>query len=116
MDRQTKKIVVIVVIALIGSVGWKVWGSKAKVPVAVVQPVVEAPQTITLAEEPVKSQTFADVEAVREQDMEDKRNADELAKQKLKKGKSVECLFWKQQKQTSSAANVDEKIEKFCNL
>ena len=48
--------------------------------------------------------------------MEDKSNAEALAKQKLKKGKSVECLFWKQQKQTSNAANVDEKIEKFCNL
>ncbi len=59
---------------------------------------------------------FADVEAAREKVLEDRRTADERTKKQNMKQKSVECIFWQQQKKTSSAASVDEKIAKFCNV
>ncbi len=117
MRRKTRKNVVVVsLVILCAAVGLQFRASKQKT-VATAQPVVAAPQMIAAVEPTaVNRNSFADVEARREQELEDKRNADELAKQQSKKGKSVECLFWKQQKQTSSAANIDEKIEKFCNI
>lgn len=116
MDSQVKKIVIVGSLVVLCVVGFQFRTVKAKEKMATVAtPVIEA------AEAPVETtsfsrNTFADVEARREQELEDKRNAEELAKQQNKKGKSVECLFWKQQKLNSSAANVAEKIEKFCNI
>lgn len=55
--------------------------------------------------------------ARREQQLIDKAEADRLAKLKAIKERSVECKFWKQQQKTSSAAaKIDEKIDEHCNL
>ena len=55
--------------------------------------------------------------ARREQQLADKAEADRLAKLKAIKERSVECKFWKQQQKTSSAAaKIDEKINEHCNL
>lgn len=56
-------------------------------------------------------------DARREQHLSDKAEADRLAKLKAAKERSVECKFWKQQQKTSSAAaKIDEKINQHCNL
>lgn len=56
-------------------------------------------------------------EARREQQIAEKAEADRLAKLKAIKERSVECKFWKQQQKTSSAAaKIDEKINTHCNL
>ena len=56
-------------------------------------------------------------DARREQLLVDKAEADRLAKLKAAKERSVECKFWKQQQKTSSAAaKIDEKINAHCNL
>ncbi len=56
-------------------------------------------------------------EARREQQMADKAEADRLAKLKAIKERSVECTFWKQQQKTSSAAaKITEKITQYCTL
>jgi hypothetical protein len=56
-------------------------------------------------------------DARREQHLSDKAEADRLAKLKAAKERSVECKFWKQQQKTSSAAaKIDEKINEHCNL
>src|SRR6187402_2214559 len=56
-------------------------------------------------------------DARREQLLIDKAEADRLAKLKAEKERSVECKFWKQQQKTSSAAaKIDEKIDAHCNL
>ncbi len=53
----------------------------------------------------------------REQQLVEKAEADRLAKLKAIKERSVECKFWKQQQKTSSAAaKIDEKINEYCNL
>ncbi|MES2674233.1 MAG: hypothetical protein V4660_08330 [Pseudomonadota bacterium] len=116
MRRQGKKIVVIGSLVLLCVTGWqfKAVNSREITP-TVATPVIEVPSA-PIETASFNRNTFADVEARREQELEDKRNASELAKQKSKKLKSVECVFWKQQKTHSSAANVDEKIEKFCNI
>ena len=56
-------------------------------------------------------------DARREQHLADKAETDRLAKLKVTKERSVECKFWKQQQKTSSAAaKIDEKINEHCNL
>jgi hypothetical protein len=60
---------------------------------------------------------YEEAEARREQQLIDKAEADRLAKLKAAKERSVECKFWKQQQKTSSAAaKIDEKINEHCNL
>jgi hypothetical protein len=60
---------------------------------------------------------LAQAEARREERLIDKEEADRLAKLKAMKERSVECKFWKQQQKTSSAAaKVEEKINEHCNL
>lgn len=60
---------------------------------------------------------LAAAEAKREQDLEDKAEADRLGKLLAIKQNSMECKFWKQQqKTTSAAAKIEEKIIKFCTL
>ena len=60
---------------------------------------------------------YEEAEARREQQLIDKAEADQLAKLKAAKERSVECKFWKQQQKTSSAAaKIDEKINEHCNL
>jgi hypothetical protein len=118
MDRQLKKIVMVgSVICACVVAGLKWSDSKAKAAVLTRSPAIEASQQLAVVETASFSRnTFADVEAQREKALDDKRNSDELAKKQIKKTKSVECLFWTQQKLHSSAANIDEKIAQFCNL
>jgi DNA-directed RNA polymerase subunit M/transcription elongation factor TFIIS len=57
-----------------------------------------------------------DAEDQRERELATKAAAEDLAKKKLQKEQSNECLFWKQQKKLGKAPNADEKIAKFCIL
>lgn len=60
---------------------------------------------------------LAQAEARREQQLIDKAEADRLAKLRAAKERSVECKFWKQQQKTSSAAaKIEEKIIQYCTL
>lgn len=60
---------------------------------------------------------YTAAEARRKQQLEDKAESDRLAKLKIIKERSLECKFWKQQNKTSSAAaKIDEKIDEHCNL
>lgn len=60
---------------------------------------------------------YAAAEARREQYLADKEEADRLAKLQAIKERSVECKFWKQQQKTSSAAaKIEEKIQQHCTL
>ena len=79
MRRKTRKIVVVVsVVILCAAVGLQFRASKQKA-VAAVQPVVAAPQMIAAVEPAaVNRNSFADVEARREQELEDKRKVDDV--------------------------------------
>lgn len=85
-------------------------------------PEAESIEDTTIAASEVADEltydTFlAQAEARREQQFIDKAEADRLAKLKLAKERSVECKFWKQQQKTSSAAaKVEEKIIQYCTL
>jgi hypothetical protein len=60
---------------------------------------------------------IAQAEARREQNLEDKAEAERIEKLLKEKQNSVECKFWKQQQKTSSAAaKIEEKINQFCHL
>lgn len=60
---------------------------------------------------------LAQAEARREERLINKEENDRLAKLKAMKERSVECKFWKQQQKTSSAAaKIEEKINEHCNL
>lgn len=83
----------------------------------------EAAPTATqeLADDGVPEMThaafLAEAEARREQGMENKAEIERLEKLKKAKLNSVECKFWRQQQKTSSAAaKIDEKINQFCYL
>src|SRR6188768_3693507 len=81
-----------------------------------------APATTAASADTPDSSTNAEsfyeaANARREQNLIDKAEADQLAKLKAIKERSVECKFWKQQQKTSSAAaKIDEKINEHCNL
>jgi hypothetical protein len=60
---------------------------------------------------------LAEAAARREERLINKEEADRLAKLKARKEHSVECKFWRQQQKTSSAAaKIEEKINEYCNL
>lgn len=86
------------------------------------QPVTNGTPPSTLGMDTTTSTTDAEsfyeaAEARREQQIADKAEADRLAKLKAIKERSVECKFWKQQQKTSSAAaKIDQKINEYCNL
>lgn len=96
-------------------------------PPAYTQPTQTAP--VAEIESPAPSSTDAEAsitnaesfyeaaEARREQQLADKAEADRLAKLTAIKERSVECKFWKQQQKTSSAAaKIEEKIIQYCTL
>lgn len=98
-------------------------------PPAAVSPAIttQATQTVvTSATHPTAEQTastttsesfYEAAEARREQQIADKAEADRLAKLLSIKERSVECKFWKQQQKTSSAAaKIGEKIIQYCTL
>ena len=60
---------------------------------------------------------LAEAEARREEKLENKAETERLAKLLKAKQNSVECKFWRQQQRTSSAAEkIDEKINHYCTL
>ncbi len=60
---------------------------------------------------------LAEAEARREKNLQDKAEAERIEKLLKEKQNSVECKFWKQQQKTSSAAaRIEERIDHFCNL
>lgn len=60
---------------------------------------------------------LAEAEERRAQKLEDKAEAERREKLLTAKKNSVECKFWKQQQKTSSAAaKIDEKIAHYCTL
>lgn len=60
---------------------------------------------------------LAEAEARREKNLQDKAEAERIEKLLKEKQNSVECKFWKQQQKTSSAAaRIEERIGHFCNL
>lgn len=85
------------------------------------QPDQSAPEPASNASQSTEELTheafLAQAEARREERMINKEEADRLAKLKAAKERSVECKFWKQQQKTSSAAaKIDEKIIQYCTL
>lgn len=69
------------------------------------------------AEELTHEAFLAQAEARREERLINKEENDRLEKLKAMKERSVECKFWKQQQKTSSAAaKIEEKINEHCNL
>lgn len=73
--------------------------------------------TQEVTEELTHDAFLAQAEARREQQLIDKAEADRLAKLRAAKERSVECKFWKQQQKTSSAAaKIEEKIIQYCTL
>lgn len=92
----------------------------AAIPTANTQPTQTAP--VVEIESTAPSSTDAEsfyeaAEARREQQLADKAEADRLAKLTAIKERSVECKFWKQQQKTSSAAaKIEEKIIQYCTL
>ncbi len=76
-----------------------------------------APLNTDASEEMTHAAFIADAEARREQNMEDKAEAERLDKLRKIKQNSTECKFWKQQQKSSSAAaRIEEKIIQFCTL
>lgn len=89
------------------------------------KPVAEKGTILTATPEPTDDDTpemthaafLAEAEARREQGMENKAEIERLEKLKKAKLNSVECKFWRQQQKTSSAAaKIEEKINQFCHL
>lgn len=82
------------------------------------QSVPESASNTSQSTEELTHEAFlAQAEARREERMINKEEAERLAKLKAAKERSVECKFWKQQQKTSSAAaKIDEKIIQHCTL
>lgn len=77
--------------------------------------VIETPPPVAVDTTP--SVSFAEqAEQRRAQMLEEKADLERKAKLLREKENSVECQFWKQQKNVSSEAKVDEKIIEFCTF
>lgn len=87
-------------------------------PVAEITSPVPSPSSTDVETTITDAESFYEAaEARREQQLADKAEADRLAKLKAIKERSVECKFWKQQQKTSSAAaKIEEKIIQYCTL
>ena len=81
------------------------------------KPAIEQPPALdTPALSDHQPDFIAQAEARREQKLEALAEQERQAKQQYEKEHSVECQFWKQQKNDKSPPKVDEKIAEFCNL
>lgn len=127
MEPNVKMIVGGVVLFVLGGLSVYLITSQpdAAIPPGIVSPVqsapvadiTSAPSTETTASVTDAESFYAAAEARREQQLADKAEADRLAKLKAIKERSVECKFWKQQQKTSSAAaKIEEKIIQYCTL
>lgn len=126
MDISLKKLSIGMVLFLtIGLTVTLVSGCKPKQAKTVDVPPATAPSpTASSSEEQpssadaamTKDKFIKEAEERREQLLAEKGDNDELAKRKSNKEKSVECRFWKQQKETNPSDKTDEKIAKFCNI
>ena len=126
MDISLKKLSIGVVLFLtIGLAVALVSGCKPKQAKTVDVPPVTASSSIAPSSEEqpssadaamTKDKFIKEAEERREQLLAEKGDNEELAKRKSNKEKSVECRFWKQQKETNPSDKTDEKIAKFCNI
>lgn len=78
----------------------------------------EAESSTTDTSETLTHERFlADVEARREQQLADIAEAERIAKLRQLKADSMDCKFWRQQQKTSStAAKIEDKIKTHCML
>ena len=119
MNMPVKKIVIVAIVVFVCAVaGWKIKSAKSEAVAATVPQLMETAQTTLAAAENVTTDhhAFKDVEDNREQYLEEKRQADELAKKLAQKEKSVECVFWRQQKKLGKSTQADEKVTQYCTL
>lgn len=74
--------------------------------------------TVEISSSATNAESFyAAAEARREQQLIEKSETDRLTKLRKIKENSTECKFWKQQNKTSSAAaKIEEKITQYCTL
>jgi hypothetical protein len=122
LKKQSVGVVLFLAIGLITIA--LVSGCKPKQAQAVDVPPVTASATAVSSEEEISSADAAmtkekfikEAEERREHLLAEKGDNDDLAKRKSAKEKSVECRFWKQQKETNPSEKTDEKIAKFCNI
>lgn len=108
-----KLLTMIVVLACLGFAIIILKNNMAPQPIAyeTPEPAIVSPTNST----PSKS-FMEEAEARREKALAEKEENDLIAKRKLEKENSVECKFWKQQKNEKSATKIDEKITEFCTL
>ncbi len=129
MEQNVKMIVGGVVLFFLGGFSVYLLSSQpdAAIPPSSAPPVQSAPVTEVVSTATPSPDTpasitdaesfYADADARREQQLIDKAEADRLAKLTAIKERSVECKFWKQQQKTSSAAaKIEEKIIQYCTL
>lgn len=119
MEPGVKIIAGGLVLFVLGGLSVYLIGRPNAAPVPTATPVqADAPATPTPAAASTGAESFYQAaDARREQMLIDKAEADRLAKLKVAKERSVECKFWKQQqKNSSAAAKIDEKINTHCNL
>jgi hypothetical protein len=129
MEQNVKMIVGGVVLFVLGGVSVYLLTSRpdAAIPPSAAPPVQSAPVAQIASTTPSSTDAETSItdaesfyeaaEARREQQLADKAEADRLAKLTAVKERSVECKFWKQQQKTSSAAaKIEEKIIQYCTL
>lgn len=129
MEQHVKMIVGGVILFVLGGVSVYLLTSRpdAAAPPAYTQPAQTEPVADIASSTPsstdvetnsTSAESFYEAaEARREQQLADKAEADRLAKLTAIKERSVECKFWKQQQKTSSAAaKIEEKIIQYCTL
>lgn len=76
----------------------------------------ETQEVVSTAPANTSENFIQEAEARRDKALAAKEEADLIAKRKFEKESSVECKFWKQQKNEKSPPKVDEKITEFCTL
>lgn len=79
------------------------------------KPLVEQPGT-AVNHEASSSNYLIEAEKRREQEQEQISSLELQNKRQKAKENSVECQFWRQQKNEKSPPKVDEKINEYCTL
>lgn len=80
------------------------------------KPPIESQSYAALNQEPATTNYLLEAEQRRELEQEKIATVDLQNKRQKAKENSVECQFWKQQKNEKSPPKVDEKINEYCNL
>lgn len=80
------------------------------------KPAVETQPYTAINQEPATSNYLREAEQRREQEQEQISALALQSKRQKAKENSVECQFWRQQKNEKSPPKVDEKIDEHCKL